>query len=113
MMTGTSVRGWPVRQSVESIRPVVWYLSGGPSPMKTVVTLSVPPCLKTRSYWEVACTSKYASRSVERMAVLWRDQRSDGNPVNPSPARRSAPTVKSQLPVARWQSSNLRCGYSS
>jgi hypothetical protein len=27
-MTGTSVRVCPVRQSVESIRPTVWYLSG-------------------------------------------------------------------------------------
>jgi hypothetical protein len=38
------------------------------------------------------------------MSVLWRDRRSFGNPVTPSPVRRSASTVKSQLPVARWQS---------
>jgi hypothetical protein len=32
-MTLSSVRGWPVDQSVESIWPTVWYFSGGPSPV--------------------------------------------------------------------------------
>jgi len=42
------------------------------------------------------------------MSVLWRDHKSLGNPVTPSPALRSAPMVKSQLPFARWQSSTAR-----
>src|ERR1700739_3260122 len=96
-MTFTSVRGWPVCQSVESMRPVVWYLSGGPSPEYTVVISSDPIDFMTLSYCPVPCASRYANRFDDRISVVWRAQRPGGKPITPSGVRVAAPTVQAQV----------------
>jgi hypothetical protein len=98
-ITFTSARGCPVRQSVESIRPTVWYFSGGPpSPMKTVVTF-VPPTFFEDPVVLGGGVHIQIGQPIGRADVSALPRPQVGGESGHA-VRISAPTVKSQLPVA-------------